>query len=90
MEHRDQTQVEERGNMPDRSETHIITGDCGHIEEIDCWCEPFLYLDEDTNELIVEHDDHCGNLAPLARQHILEQRNETPDWITRLLNSIEG
>lgn len=68
-------------------EAHVIGDQPGHIQSVDCWCEPTYYWmigKSNTRIRVVEHDMTC-----IAREAIIAKRTASPDWVTLVLESVK-
>ena len=75
---------------------HVADYMTGHYLHNDCWCEPTIYwlaatktVDPVTGEtslpiLVIEHNDETFT----PHEDILVARENEPDWVTELLDSL--
>lgn len=73
--------------MEARNEVHIVLHENGHINSVDCWCEPtgYWYTNRlDITMFVVEHNDDVPN----HHEDVLDERDVHPDWVTKRLDEM--
>jgi hypothetical protein len=74
-----------------RDEYHVCRGLNGHESSTDCWCEPTRIKLSKMNGrecLVVHHNDTDAVPVSTTFDRVIEERSRRPDYVTRILDSI--